>query len=197
MQEHIRQLFSENIQTMIATGEALAGPIESAALTIVQALINDRKVLCAGEGAAKALASHFARLLLDQFETERPCLPACALNNDNSGLVHVAMQHQDYLARQVRALGQEGDILLVLSLSGDEDSLIRAVEAALTKDMTVIALTVDNNGELSGLLGNTDVELRVPAHRPARVYECYAFLLHSLVELIDNCLFPQQDDDSE
>ena len=100
----------------------------------------------------------------------------------------------DFLARQVRALGQEGDILLVLSLSGDEASLIQAVEAALTKDMTVIALTVDNNGELSGLLGNTDTELRVPAHRPARVYECYAFLLHCVVELIDNTLFPQQDE---
>lgn len=71
MQEHIRQLFSENIQTMIATGEALAEPIETAALTIVQTLINDRKVLCAGEGAATALSGHFARLLLDQFETER------------------------------------------------------------------------------------------------------------------------------
>ena len=72
--------------------------------------------------------------------------------------------------------------------------MIHAVEAALTKDMTVVALTVDNNGELSGLLGNTDVELRVPAHRPARVFECYAFLLHCVCELIDNTLFPQQDD---
>ena len=63
MQEHIRQLFTENIQTMIATGEALAAPIESAALTIVHALINDRKVLCCGEGAARALASHFSQLL--------------------------------------------------------------------------------------------------------------------------------------
>jgi len=194
MQEHIRQLFTENIQTMIATGEALSGPIESAALTIVQALISDRKVLCCGEGAARSLAGHFAQLLLDQFETERPCLPALALSVESASLQHRLLANQDFLARQVRALGQEGDILLVLSLSGDEASLIQAVEAALTKDMTVIALTVDNNGELSGLLGNTDTELRVPAHRPARVYECYAFLLHCVVELIDNTLFPQQDE---
>jgi DnaA initiator-associating protein len=193
MQEHIRQLFTENIQTMIATGEALAAPIESAALTIVHALINDRKVLCCGEGAARALASHFSQLLVDQFETERPCLPALALQTELSGL-QSANQHQDYLARQVRALGQDGDILLVLSLSGDEQNLIKAVEAALTKDMTVVALTVDNNGELSGLLGNTDVELRVPIHRPARVFECYAFLLHCVCELIDSTLFPQQDE---
>lgn len=194
MQEHIRQLFAENIQIMIATSEALAGPIESAALTIVQTLIDDRKVICAGEGASHALAAHFARLLLDQFETERPCLPALALSNDCSGLAPGSSQ-QDYLARQVRALGQEGDILLVLSLSGEETSLIRAVEAALTKDMTVIALTIDKDGELSGLLSNNDVELRVPAYRSARVYECFAFLLHAVVELIDNTLFPQQDDE--
>lgn len=194
MQEHIRQLFAENIQTMIATSEALAEPIESAALTIVQGLIDDKKVLCAGDGAANALAGHFARLLLDQFETERPCLPALALQNDCSSL-KASLQQQDYLARQVRALGQEGDILFVLSLSGGEPCLISAVEAALTKDMTVIALTVDNDGELSGLLGHSDVELRVPAHRPARVFECFAFLLHAVVELIDNTLFPQQDDE--
>jgi DnaA initiator-associating protein len=194
MQEHIRQLFTENIQTMIATGEALAAPIESAALTIVHALINDRKVLCCGEGAAQALASHFSQLLLDQFETERPCLPALALQTELSGLQNAHAQPQEHLARQVRALGQDGDILLVLSLTGDEASLIKAVEAALTKDMTVVALTVDNNGELSGLLGNTDVELRVPAHRAARVFECYVFLLHCVCELIDSTLFPQQDD---
>jgi len=194
MQEHIRQLFAENIQTMIATSEALAEPIESAALTIVQGLIDDKKVLCAGDGAANALAGHFARLLLDQFETERPCLPALALQNDCSSL-KASLQQQDYLARQVRALGQEGDILFVLSLSGGEPCLISAVEAALTKDMTVIALTVDNDGELSGLLSHNDVELRVPAHRPARVFECFAFLLHAVVELIDNTLFPQQDDE--
>lgn len=194
MQDHIRHLFSENIQTMIATGEALSAPIERAALTIVQALISDRKVLCCGEGSAQALASHFAQLLLDQFETERPCLPACALDPRPSGLVALNKQHPDYLARQVRALGQEGDVLLVLSLNGDEHSLIQAVEAALTKDMTVVALTVDNDGELSGLLGEEDVELRVPAHRSARVFECFSFLLHCVVELIDHTLFPQQDE---
>jgi len=194
MQDHIRHLFSENIQTMIATGEALAEPIERAALTIVQALIADRKVLCCGDGAAEGLASHLAQLLLDQYETERPCLPALSLDPRPSGLVSLQQQHQDYLARQVRALGQAGDVLVVLSLNGDEHRLIQAVEAALTKDMTVVALTVDNNGELSGLLGESDVELRVPAHRPARVFECFSFLIHCVVELIDHTLFPQQDD---
>jgi DnaA initiator-associating protein len=192
MQEYIRQLFTENIQTMIATGEALYGPIESAALGIVQALINDRKVLCCGEGAATALAAHMAQLLVDQFETERPCLPAVALQSNLAALNPGKHQPDDLLARQVRALGQDGDILLVLSLTGEEAGLIKAVEAALTKDMTVIALTVDNNGELSGLLGSTDVELKVPAHRPARVFECYVFLLHCVCELIDSTLFPQQ-----
>lgn len=192
MQDHIRQLFTENIQTMIATGEALSAPIENAAVSLVNCLINGGKVICCGEGASAALASHFSQLLLDQFEAERPCLPAFALLSHNSSLQPGNSHNTDHLARQVRALGQAGDVLVVISMTGEEHNLIKAVEAALTKDMTVVALTVDNSGELSGLLGSQDTELKVPAHRPARVFECYTFLLHALCELIDITLFPQQ-----
>ena len=194
MQDHIRQLFTENIQTMIATGEALSAPIENAAVSLVNCLINGGKVICCGEGASAALATHFAQLLLDQFEAERPCLPAFALLTNNSSLQPGNQENPDHLARQVRALGQAGDVLVAISMTGEEHNLIKAVEAALTKDMTVVALTVDNSGELSGLLGNQDTELKVPAHRPARVFECYTFLLHALCELIDTTLFPQQGD---
>lgn len=192
MQEHIRQLFSENIQTMIATGESLAQPLENAAFVIVNNLISGGKVICCGEGATAALAQHFSQLLLDQFETERPCLPAYALQPHNASLHNGAQRDNDYLARQIKALGQHDDVLLVISLSGSEPSLVKAVEAALTNDMKIIALTVDNSGELSGLLNQQDVELKVPAHRSARIFECYTFLLHSLCELIDMTLFPQQ-----
>lgn len=192
MQEHIKQLFSENIQTMIATSETLAGPIESSALLIVNALISGGKVICCGEGATTNLAQHFAQLLLDKFETERPCLPAFALQADTSGLSSLQQPNVDYLARQVKALGQAPDVLVVIALTGSEQSLIRATEAALTNDMQVIAMTVDNSGELSGLLNQQDVELKVTAHRPARVIECYSFLVHCLCELIDMTLFPQQ-----
>lgn len=192
MQEHIRQLFSENIQTMIATGESLSGALENAAMVIVHNLVSGGKVICCGEGATAALANHFAQLLLDKYETERPCLPALALQQHNNSLQHSLQQ--DYLARQIKALGQSNDVLLVVSASGSEPSLIKAVEAALTNDMKVVALTVDGSGELSGLLNQQDVELRVPAHRPARIFECYTFLLHSLCEVIDLTLFPQQGD---
>lgn len=194
MQEHIRHLFSENIQTMIATSEALAAPIENSAFMIVNTLINGGKVICCGQGAGANLASHFAQLLLDKFETERPCLPAFALQPDNASLLPSNQINYDYLARQVKALGQAADILVVISLNGAEQSLIRATEAAVTNDMTVIALTIDNSGELSGLLSQQDIELKVPAHRPARVMECYTFLLHCLSELIDMTLFPQQEE---
>ena len=192
MQDKIRQLFSENIQTMIATSEVMAGPIEQAAFRIVNSLIEGGKVICCGDGATASLAQHFAQLLLDQFETERPCLPAFALHQDQSSLSPSPTTNPDYFARQVKALGQKGDILLVISLRGEEQSLIKAVEAALTCDMCIVALTVEGSDELSGLLNAQDTELRVPAHRNARVYECYAFLLHCLCELIEMSLFPQQ-----
>lgn len=191
MQEHIRQLFSENIQTMIASGEKLAEPLENAALVMVNSLINGGKIVCCGEGSTAALANHMCALLLDQFETERPCLPAFALQPHHAGLHYHPQRDNDYLARQIKALGQSDDVLLVISLTSAEPSLIKAVEAALTNDMKIIALTVDNSGELSGLLNQQDVELKVPPHRRARIFECYTFLVHSLCELIDMTLFPQ------
>ena len=192
MQEHIRQLFSENIQTMIAAGESLSDALENAALVIVHNLVSGGKVICCGDGATAGLANHFAQLLLDKFETERPCLPALALQQHSSSLQH--QQQHDYLARQIKALGQNNDVLLVVSSSGNEPSLIKAVEAALTNDMKIVALTVDGSVELSGLLNQQDVELKVPAHRPARIFECFTFVLHSLCEVIELTLFPQQGD---
>ncbi|GAB2907884.1 SIS domain-containing protein [Rheinheimera gaetbuli] len=192
MQEHIRQLFSENIQTMIAAGESLSGSLENAALVIVHNLVSGGKVICCGDGATAGLATHFAQLLLDKFETERPCLPALALQQYSNSLQQ--HQQQDYLARQIKALGQNNDVLLVVSASGSEPSLIKAVEAALTNDMKIVALTVDGSSELSGLLNQQDVELKVPAHRPARIFECFTFVLHSLCEVIELTLFPQQGD---
>lgn len=193
MQESVRQLINENIQNVITTGEALSAAIENSAIMVVNTLLNGGKIICCGDGATSGLACHFAQLLLDQYETERPCLPAFALQPATSGF-HPAGEQHLHLARQVKALGQASDVLVVIALSGSEPALIKAVEAALTNDMKIIALTMNNNSELSGLLSQQDIELNVPIHRQARRYECYVFLLHCICELTDMTLFPQQEE---
>jgi DnaA initiator-associating protein len=99
----------------------------------------------------------------------------------------------DTFSRQVRAYGNAGDLLIVITITGNEKEVISAVEAALTKDMQVIVLSGNDGGELAGLLGPNDVEVRVPSKRPSRIVESHLFNIHCLSELIDLSLFPQEE----
>ncbi|MCF7517478.1 MULTISPECIES: SIS domain-containing protein [Pseudoalteromonas] len=194
MQETIKKIFTENIQVQIAAGEVLPSALESAAFTIAQSLINGNKLLCCGTASCHMLAQHMAGLLINFYETERPCLPAVALAQEqvNLGQSNHNDEHEAF-ARQIRAFAQEGDLLLAIAVNGNEKQIISAVEAALTRDMKVIVLVGDDGGELVGLLGPNDVEIRVPSKRPSRIVESHLVNLHCLGELIDLTLFPQEE----
>jgi DnaA initiator-associating protein len=194
MQELVKEIYTESIQAHIAAGEALPSALETAALTIVHSLINVNKVLCCGSNNNTMLASHFTNLLVNFYETERPCLPAIALSNELTHLSnYVDTVATDTFSRQVRAYGNAGDLLIVITITGNEKEVISAVEAALTKDMQVIVLSGNDGGELAGLLGPNDVEVRVPSKRPSRIVESHLFNIHCLSELIDLSLFPQEE----
>ncbi len=91
-------------------------------------------------------------------------------------------------------MGQKGDILLAISTSGNSKNIIKAMEAAVTRDMTIIALTGKDGGEMAGLLGENDVEIRIPSHRTARIHEVHMLTLHCLCDLIDQVLFPAHEE---
>lgn len=95
-------------------------------------------------------------------------------------------------SKQVRALGNDGDILVVISAGGHSRNVIKAIEAALTRNMTIVALTGKDGGEISGLLGLHDAEIRVPSRREARIQEVHTLIINCLCDIIDQTLFPQQ-----
>jgi DnaA initiator-associating protein len=194
--DRIKACFTESIQTQIAAAEALPDAISRAAMTLVQSLLNGNKILCCGNGTSAANAQHFAASMINRFETERPGLPAIALNTDNVVLTAIANDrlHDEIYAKQVRALGHAGDVLLAISTRGNSRDIVKAVEAAVTRDMTIVALTGYDGGELAGLLGQQDVEIRIPSHRSARIQEMHMLTVNCLCDLIDNTLFPHQDD---
>ncbi|KLV06207.1 DnaA initiator-associating protein DiaA [Photobacterium aquae] len=195
MLESIKESFTESIQTQIAAAEALPDAISQAAQVMVQSLLNGNKILCCGNGGSAANAQHFASCLINRFETERPSLPALALTADTTTLTAVANDYSldEVFSKQIRALGQGGDILLVISTSGNSKNIIKAMEAALTRDMTIIALTGMDGGEMAGLLGTQDVEIRIPSQRTARIQEGHLLTVHCLCDLIDKVLFPHHD----
>lgn len=194
MQDHISSSYKECIQTLISSSEALPSQLEQAANAMVNCLLNGNKVVTCGVGPSKMLAQHLASLLVNYYEIERPCLPSIALKSTAENLSLTAdnyVEIADAYARQVRALGQPNDILVAIAPTGYEKQVISSVEASLTKDMIVIALTGADGGEISGLLGSNDVEIRVPSNRPSRIVEAHLFNIHCLCELIDNSLFNQ------
>lgn len=195
MLEQIQNNFTESIQTQIAATEALSPAIEHAGLTIVQSLLAGNKILSCGNGGSAALTQHFCSQLLNRFETERPSLPAISLIAGSATTTSIASegQYDEVFSKQIRALGHNGDILLAISTSGNDQSVIKAVESAVSRDMPVIALTGHDGGDLSGLLGESDVEIRVPSAREARINEVHLIVLHCLCEIIDTTLFPQSE----
>lgn len=195
MLDRIKACFTESIQIQIAAAEALPDAIAHAATLLVKALLNGNKILCCGNGTSAANAQHFAAMMINRFDTERPSLPAIALSADSVVLTAITNDRlpDEVYAKQVRALGHSGDVLLVISTRGNSRDIVKAIEAAVTRDMTIVALTGYDGGELAGLLGEEDVEIRIPSHNNARIQEMHMLTVNCLCDLMDNTLFPQQD----
>lgn len=196
MQEKIRTIFTESIQTQIAAVESLTPDIAIAVERIVNALINGNRILCCGSGSATAIAEVFVTHLVHQYDMQRPSLPAISLSTNNvlASRLQLDNEQDEFFAKQVKVLGHNNDILVVLSANGYCQSVIKAIEAAVTKDMMIIALTGYDGGEIAGLLGENDVELRIPSDNPARINEIYLLLINLMAQLIDNSLFGFNDD---
>jgi len=195
MLERIKTNFTESIQTKIAASEVLAEPIEQAGLIMVQCLLSGQKILACGNGGSAGDAQHFSAELLNRYETERPSLPAIALTTDSSTITSIAndYHYDEVFSKQLRALGNSGDVLLAISTSGNSKNVIKAIETAVARDMPIIALTGKDGGDIAGLLGPSDVEIRVPASRTARIQEVHLLVIHCLCDIIDSTLFPQAE----
>lgn len=195
MLEQIKSNFTESIQTQIAASDLLTAGIEQAGMIIVQCLLSGNKILTCGNGGSASNAQHFASLLLNRYETERPSLPACSLTTDTSTLTSISNDYdfEEVFSKQLRAIGNNCDVLLAISTSGNAKNVIRAIEAAVSRDMPIIALTGNDGGDIAGLLGENDVEIRIPSARTSRIHEVHMLVIHTLCEIIDTTLFPQDN----
>jgi D-sedoheptulose 7-phosphate isomerase len=167
----------------------LAAPIAGAVEAMTQSLLANGKIMACGNGGSAADAQHFAAELLNRFEMERPPLAAIALTTDTSTLTSIANDY-DYVqvfSKQLRALGQAGDVLLAISTSGNSPNVIDAIHAAHEREVRVVALTGKGGGKMTELLGPNDIHICVPSDRTARIQEVHLLVLHCLCDGID-CL---------
>jgi D-sedoheptulose 7-phosphate isomerase len=195
MQARIRHLFQSSIETKQQAMDVLPALIEHASLVMVQALLSEGKILACGNGGSAGDAQHFSSELLNRFERERPSLPAIALTTDSSTITSIAndYSYNEVFSKQIRALGQPGDVLLAISTSGNSANVIQAIQAAHDREMLVVALTGRDGGGMASLLLSEDVEIRVPSRSTARIQEVHLLAIHCLCDLIDSQLFGSEE----
>lgn len=186
----IRAHFAASAELKLAAADTLAPHIARAAALMTDCLLADGKILSCGNGGSAADAQHFAAEMVGRFERERPELPAISLSTDTSILTAIANDY-DYaqvFAKQVRALGDAGDVLLAISTSGNSANVVAAADAARERGLRIVALTGKGGGRLGELLGPEDVHLCVPHDVTARIQEVHLLTIHCLCDAIDASL---------
>jgi D-sedoheptulose 7-phosphate isomerase len=189
-QKRIKAHFAASAQLKQQAADVMAPHIARAAALLTDCLFADGKILACGNGGSASDAQHFAAELVGRFERERPELPAISLATDTSLLTAVANDYafEQVFAKQVRALGSKGDVLLAISTSGNSPNVIAAVQAAQEREMRVVALTGKGGGRIGELLGPGDVNLCVPHDRTMRIQEVHLLTIHCLCDAIDATL---------
>ncbi|MEE8388192.1 MAG: phosphoheptose isomerase [Acidiferrobacterales bacterium] len=189
----VQSNIEQHLDTVRANLETLLPVIAGGASRIIEALLSDRKILACGNGGSAADSQHFSSELLNRFEQERPGLPAIALTTDSSTLTSIAndYHYDDIFAKQVRALGQPGDVLLAISTSGNSRNVVRAIEAAKEREMVVVALNGRDGGAMANAMTENDVNICVNGPSTARIQEMHIIIIHCLCDLIDHQLLGQ------
>jgi D-sedoheptulose 7-phosphate isomerase len=191
MDQRVITLFHESIEAKMQAGEYLAPLLADASEMIVHSLLNGGKLLIAGNGTSSANAQILATNLINRYERERPSLPAMSLSVDFALQSAISNDYSlsDVFAKQIRALGQPGDILILITTSGNPSNLIQAAAAAHDREMNVIVLSGRDGGDISAVLDNHDLELCVPVESRARIHEIHLLSIFCLCDLIDQQLF--------
>ena len=187
LEQRVTHQFADHMEVISEAAIRLAKPLSRASRLIVDSLLQGGKVISCGNGGAASAAQHFAAKMINRYERERSGLPALALDTATATITSIAdeLSYSQVFAKQLNALGHPGDTLLAISARGKSDNMLLAVEAAIERQMHVVALTGFDGGPLATRLREQDVEIRVPADTTARTQETQLLGIHCLCDLID------------
>lgn len=180
----------ESSQIKIAIKERCMDDILAATDVLIHAYKEGNKLLLCGNGGSAADCQHIATELMIRLshDIKRPPLPAIALTTDTSNLTAGGndIGFENVFARSVEGLGNEGDVLLAISTSGNSPNIIKAVEKARTKKMRVIGFLGGNGGKLKKLV---HVPVIIPSSNVQRIQEGHITVAHIILELVEKNLY--------
>ncbi|WP_317930932.1 SIS domain-containing protein [Halioxenophilus sp. WMMB6] len=196
LEERVISLFHKSLEAKMSSGELLAPNLVAASQLLVTTLLNEHKILVAGNGISAANSQILVNCLGNRFERERPGFAAYALATNPTAITAFASDNSfnEIFSKQISALGQAGDVLVLLTTSGNPSNLIQAVASAHDRGMSVIAFTGRDGGNIPALLDIHDIELRAPIDSRARIHEVHLLSIFCLCDLVDHQLFGPLED---
>jgi D-sedoheptulose 7-phosphate isomerase len=189
--EPLQAMFADHVDTVYRSLDTIYPLLHRAVELLCETMLEEHKILVCGAGTGAALSQVFCAELLNRVHIDRPALPVVAIGADaaTQGAIAQSYGSTEVYARQILALGQHGDALLLVMTLPRNSNLAQAMAAAHSRGMRIIALTAGETADEFHLPGADDIELRVPSDNPARAAECHMLLLNSLAALIESQLF--------
>ncbi len=171
--------------------ELIAPNIERACDTIAQSLLSDRKLIVCGNGYSAPMAALLTTCLMHQQEFERPSLPAINISIDSTTISAIAKDgnYHNVYAKQIRAMGNEGDTLVALSIDGNCGNIVQAIQTAHEKGIQVITIIGFEGGKITAINQGDDIEIQLYATQVARAMEAQLLAVNALCHQVENQLF--------
>jgi D-sedoheptulose 7-phosphate isomerase len=190
MKATILSILSDSLAVKDHAVRSQIDTLVTSAQRLAECLAAGHKLLIFGNGGSAADAQHIAAEFVNRFRIERPPLAAIALTTDTSILTSIGNDYdfKDVFSKQIRALGNHGDVAWGISTSGQSANVLRGIEAARAIGLATIGMT-GRGGKLAEV---TDTVLRVESDVTARIQETHITMAHILCELVDRILFPQE-----
>ncbi|MFO7615150.1 MAG: D-sedoheptulose 7-phosphate isomerase [Bacteroidales bacterium] len=181
---------SVSVKQLIQADEVLLETISTVAVRCSDALSRGNKIMFCGNGGSAADAQHLAAELSGRFYYDRPPLAAVALTVNTSFLTAVANDYSfdEVFARMVKSIGNQGDVLIGLTTSGNSENVIRAMQLAQVMNILAIGLTGKDGGKIAA---SSDYLIRVPSTDTPRIQESHILIGHILCEIIEKSMFPE------
>ena len=189
MKDKIRKAFEEsiNVKEKFAEEKNLDKIIE-VAKAIANAFNDGKKLILFGNGGSSTDASHIAAEFTNRFKKDRPGLPAIALNTDMAVITSIANDYDfsEVFAKQLKALANEGDVVIAISTSGNSPNILKAMDVAKKKKLTTVAFTGLKGEKLASKATYTFI---VPSDNTPRIQETHITLGHIICQMVEEILF--------
>ncbi len=190
MKEYIKDQIKKSYETkqIIYQDEILLQKIEEVAKKCVALYKSDKKTILAGNGGSAADAQHIAAELVGRYGFDRPSIPSLALTTDTSNLTAIGNDYgyDQVFSRQLEGMGQEGDIFIGISTSGNSVNIIKAFASAKKKNIITVALTGRDGGEMAKI---ADIALVIPSNSTPRIQESHILIGHIVCDIIEKEIF--------